>query len=297
MVKSEKQKIMKKPMMINPAKRIVRQKGTLSSLLVTGSDKVESGFGNGDCLLMDFSRLVFAVSDGSERHPNASRILLERFAEVLSEQDISPISVLKKSIEAIYGRQKYTLKCTFSFVAFYKNRKEVTACISSGGDSMVIVADSSDGSIIFKTVPDMNFAGRSKNVPGISTLTLKNRNLRVILATDGFTEVLNRIEKPEHGKLPGWLFKSSMCDIADKFRQRLKRNRISNHDDIGMIIVDPFAVCRDDKAILIGGTLPSKEALFDSSLASRTGKWVEKERWPESADLFDSAGITTKDEK
>jgi len=100
-----------KPVMINPAKRMVKQKGSLSALVITGSDKVENGFGNGDCLLLDFSRLIFAVSDGSERYPQASRILLERFAEVLSEQDISPdISVLKKSIEAIYTGQKYTHK-------------------------------------------------------------------------------------------------------------------------------------------------------------------------------------------
>lgn len=289
---------MKKRVLINSSRRMVRQNGALSALLVTGSDKVASGFGNGDCLLMDFSRLIFAVSDGSERYPQASRFLLERLEGVLSEQDVSTdISVLKKSIEAIYGGQKYTHKCTFSFVAFYKNRKEVAACISSGGDSMVIVADSSDGSIIFKTAPDMNFAGRSKNVPGISTLTLKNRKLRVIVATDGFTEALNRIQKPEHGKLPEWFFKGSVCDIADKFRQKFKRKRIINYDDIGMIIVDPFSICRDDKAIVIGGTVPSKEAMFASSFVSSTGKWVEKERWSENAEPFDSAGIIIKDEE
>ena len=289
---------MAKPLLINPAKRMVRQKGALSALLVTGSDKVESGFGNGDCLLLDFSRLIFAVSDGSERYTQASRILLERFAEVLSEQNTSPdISVLKKSIEAIYGGQKYTHKCTFSCVAFFKNGKEVIASISSGGDSMVNVADSSDGSIIFKTVPDMNFAGRSKNVPGISTFTLKDRKFRVIIATDGFAEVLNKIGKPEHGKLPEWLFKGSSCGIAGKIRRRFKRKKIINYDDIGVIIVDPFAVCRDNKAIVVGGTLPAKEAVFASSFSTLAGKWVEKERWSGNEEIFDSAGITIKDEK
>ncbi|MFH1974051.1 MAG: hypothetical protein ABIJ52_00645 [Pseudomonadota bacterium] len=282
-------------LLINPVKRMVRQKGALSALLITGSDKVESGFGNGDCLLLDFSRLIFAVSDGSERYPQASRILLERFARVLSEQDILPdISVLKKCIEAIYGAQKYTHKCTFSLVAFYKNSKEVIASISSGGDSMVIVADSSDGSIIFKTVPDMNFAGRSKNVPGISTFTLKDRKFRVIIATDGFAEVLNNIE-PKHGKLPGWLFVGSVCGVAGEFRRRFKTKKLISYDDIGMIIVDPFSVCRDDKIIIAGGTLPAKEALFASSFEARTGKWVEKDRWPENDELFDSAGIIIKE--
>ena len=278
---------------------MVRQKGALSALLVVGSDKVEGGFGNGDCILLDFSRLIFAVSDASERYTRASRILLERFAEILSDQDISPpdISVLKKSIAEIYGRQKYTHKCTFSLVSLFKNKKEVVASISSGGDSMVIVADSSDGSIIFKTIPDMNFAGRSKNVPAISTLTLKDRKFRVIIATDGFAEVLNKIGKQEHGKLPEWLFNGSAYDIAGKFRRRFKRKKIVNYDDIGMIIVDPFAVYRDNKAIVVGGTLPEKEALFASSFSTLAGKWVEKERWHDNSEIFNSAGIIIKDAK
>jgi len=281
-----------KPVLINPAKRMVRQKGALSALLVTGSDKVESGFGNGDCLLLDFSRLIFAVSDGSERYTQASRILLERFAGFLSEQGISPdISVLKKSIEAIYGGQKYTHKCTFSFVAFLKNRKEVVASISSGGDSMVIVVDSSDGSIIFKTIPDMNFAGRSKNIPGISTLTLKDRKFRVIIATDGFAEVLNKIGKQKQGRLPKWLFSGPACGITGKVYGKLKRNKL-DYDDIGMMVIDPFDITRKDKSILIGGTSPHQEALFASCCSDWSGRWIEKNKWRENEETLEAAGIT-----
>ena len=160
----------------------------------------------------------------------------------------------------IYGAQKYTHKCTFSLVAFFKNRKDIIASISSGGDSMVIVADSSDGSIIFKTVPDMNFAGRSKNVPGISTFTLKDRKFRVIIATDGFAEVLNKMEKQEQGKLPKWLFNGPACDITGKVSAKIKRKKIVNYDDIGMMVVDPFGI-PENKSILIGGTSPEREAL------------------------------------
>jgi WD40 repeat protein len=281
-----------KPVLINPAKRMVRQKSALSALLVTGSDKVESGFGNGDCLLLDFSRLIFAVSDGSERYTQASKILLERFVGFLSEQDISPdISVLKKSIEAIYGGQKYTHKCTFSCVAFAKNRKEVIASISSGGDSMVIIADSTDGSIIFKTIPDMNFAGRSKNVPGISTFTLKDRKFRVVIATDGFAEVLNKIEKQKQGKLPKWIFKGPACGITGKVYGKIKRNKL-DYDDIGMIVIDPFDISREDKSILIGGTSPHKEALFAASYSDCGSRWIEKNKWRENEETLEAAGIT-----
>jgi hypothetical protein len=284
-----------KPVLVNPIRRMVRQKGALSAFLFTGSDKVENGFGNGDCFFIDFSRLVFAVSDGSERHPNASRILLERLADGLPAPLSYDIDALQYAIERIYKEQRYTHKCTFSCVSLLKKKGELTAFISNGGDSTVIVADSSDGSILFKTASDMNFAGRSKNAPGISMFGLKNPGSRIILATDGFIEALNRIIKPESGKLPKWLFKGSVCGIAEKFLRRLKAKRLPSYDDIGMIILNPFALKRDDLTILMGGTLPAKEAMFASSFVSCRGRWLGKKRWPENAELLASAGIIIKD--
>jgi hypothetical protein len=286
---------MEAPIFINSVNRMVKAKGALSSLLVTGSDKVENGFGNGDCLLIDFSRFLFALSDGSERHPNASRILLEELAGWLPAKLSFDIGSLQAAVGKIYKEQKYTHKCTFSCAAVVKNKGELTACISSGGDSTVMVADSSDGSILFKTASDMNFAGRSKTAPGISIFGLKNRGLRIILATDGFIEALSRISKPESGRLPGWLFEDSVCGIAEKFLRRLKAKRLPSYDDIGMIILNPFALKRDDCTILTGGTLPSKEVFFVSSLEPQKGRWLAKESWRENAGLFDAAGITIKD--
>lgn len=274
---------------------MVRQKGALSAFLVTGTDKIENGFGNGDCLLIDLSRFLFAVSDGSERHPNASRILLEGLAGVLPARLSCDIVSLQNAVGKIYKEQKYTHKCTFSCAAVVKNKSELAAFISSGGDSTVMVADSSDGSILFKTASDMNFAGRSKTAPGISIFGLNNHRLRIVLATDGFIEALNRISRPESGRLPVWLFKDPVCGVAEKFLRRLKAKRLPSYDDIGMIILNPFALKRDDRTILMGGTLPSKEAFFASSPASQKGRWFGKDSRSVNAGLFDTAGITIKD--
>ena len=54
---------------INPSKRILKLPGALCGGISTGSDKIRSGYGNGDCLYFDFEHLVFAVADGSERFP------------------------------------------------------------------------------------------------------------------------------------------------------------------------------------------------------------------------------------
>ena len=277
---------------------MVRQKGAVSALLVTGSDKIESGFGNGDCLLLDFSRLIFAVSDGSERHPSASRILLERFAHALTSSSLScGVDELQCAIGRIYKEQKYIHKCTFSCAALFKNKNDFTAFVSSGGDSAVIIADSSDGSVIFKTASDMNFAGRSNKAPGISSVALKVPGLRIILASDGFIEALNKIQKQEASKLPVWLLRGSVCSLAGEFRRGFAAKNLKSYDDIGMIIIDPFAVCRENAAIFIGGTLPAKEALFTTSFTARSGRWMEKEKWPRNESLLDSAGIKIKEIK
>jgi hypothetical protein len=278
---------------------MISQEGSLSALLLTGSDKVENGFGNGDCLLIDFSRFLFAVSDGSERHPNASLILLERLvdglADALSEELSLDTALLQDAVGKIYKEQKYTQKCTFSCAAVIKKKGELTAYILSGGDSSVMVVDSSDGSILFKTASDMNFAGRSNKSPSISIFGLKNQAARIILATDGFFEALNRIGKTENGKMPVWFFRNSVCGIAEKFLRRVKAKRLLSYDDAGMIIINPFALQRDDCTILIGGTLPSKEAFFGSSQASLKSRWIEKESRRKNAGLLDAAGIIIKD--
>ena len=70
---------------INPSKRILKMPGALCGGISTGTDKIRSGYGNGDCLYFDFEHLVFAVADGSERFPWASRDLLNRLSESLAQ--------------------------------------------------------------------------------------------------------------------------------------------------------------------------------------------------------------------
>ena len=90
--------------LMNTSRRILKQKNVLCGSIITGSDKMRSGFGNGDCLFFDFENNVFAVADGSERFPFASREILLRLKEILNngkpgscEEWKKLISLLKKS--------------------------------------------------------------------------------------------------------------------------------------------------------------------------------------------------------
>jgi hypothetical protein len=72
-------------LMLNPYRRTICLEGRLGACLVTGTEKIRCGYGNGDCLLLDFRHRLFAVADASERFPQASHLLVERWLEAVLE--------------------------------------------------------------------------------------------------------------------------------------------------------------------------------------------------------------------
>lgn len=74
-------------MRINPFKRCIQHPHVMSAMLKTGTDKIHNGFGNGDCILVDLSRNLYAVSDATERFPWGSRTLLARLANLFILHD------------------------------------------------------------------------------------------------------------------------------------------------------------------------------------------------------------------
>ena len=148
--------------MINPFKRLVRIGETTGAALYTGTDKIRSGFGNGDCLLLDGASRVFAVADAAERFPEASRKLLLRLSSLVSDTK-GPLdaSDLGDIVQQIWAKQKFLEKSTLSCVALKSAGKNCIAHIAHGGDSCVILADTQSGERYFQTSVDMNF-GQSK---------------------------------------------------------------------------------------------------------------------------------------
>ena len=153
---------------INASRRTLKCDNTVCGSIVTGTDKVRSGYGNGDCLYFDFNRGVFAIADATERFPWASRDLLNRLSETLARRGTPDTARgWKELIDAeVYSAQKYQHKTTFSCVALRREGEGVGLVIVHGGDSVVTVMNSTDGSILYQTGPDMNFAGRSLEIHG-----------------------------------------------------------------------------------------------------------------------------------
>ena len=282
---------------INPSKRILKLPGALCGGISTGTDKIRSGYGNGDCLYFDFEHLVFAVADGSERFPWASSDLLNRLSESLAQSGApDTVSGWRDLINTeIYSEQKYQHKTTFSCVAIKPEEEGVCLIISHGGDSIVTVMNSVTGSIMKQTGRDMNFAGRSKDIVDVTQYRTADRDIRVLISTDGFDDV--------------WRFfmhKSLLGDARDVFERYpvdgicemifgiLEENKDRfEYDDIGFILLDPNMMERiGGTAAIMGGTRPYEEIQYQSEYALGShDRWVPDGQWGDHEKVFARAGI------
>jgi hypothetical protein len=292
MIKEESQTIV-----INPSRRILKMPGALCGGISTGTDKIRSGFGNGDCLYFDFEHLVFAVADGSERFPWASRDLLNRMSESLSRSG-SPDTVdgwKDMMNREIYSGQKYQHKTTFSCVAIKREGDDIILIISHGGDSAVTVMNSVSGSICRQTRRDMNFAGRSKEIVDVTQYRAADRDSRVLLSTDGFDDVWRFcLRQSLLGGASDVFMRYQIDGICEMIHGVLEENKSSfEYDDIGLIIIDPFRVEKvEGTAVLMGGTRPHEEKRFQEEyLHGSYDQWISGLKWNEYGDIFAGAGI------
>ena len=285
---------------INAAKRILKMKKSICGGVITGTDKIRSGFGNGDCLFFDFDHLVFAVADGTERFPWASRDLLQRLSESLSRAG-APVTAQgwKDLINGeVYSGQKYQHKTTFSCVAIRSGTGGVDMIISHGGDSSVTVMDSKSGEVYHQTGRDMNFGGRSREIVEVSEHRMTDRNSRVVISTDGFNDLLRYCVSRSILTSMAELFTAYPVDsIGELIHGIIESNRgMFEHDDIGFVVIDPFLIERiGGHTVIIGGTRPHEEKRFQEEYPRGPyDRWISGARWGEYADMFSGAGIQVK---
>lgn len=281
--------------MIDAIRRLIEIDDALSACIVTGSDKVQNGFGNGDCLLMDFKHGIFVVADAAERFPEASRDLLERlFLELTNTETPDTPSGWTACIESAWAAQKYIHKTTFGFLAISGRDDGLDAFMAHGGDSVMAILDARTGSIEYKTDPDMNFAGRSRRPPAIEKVPLDNHDVRILLATDGLSDVIRHHYDGRPPALPEELLSRPVHLAAGAVHRAIEESRGKlPHDDIGMILLDPFKIGTiEHRPILMGGTSPDAEAEY-AKLKMKSSKPTPRLRpqTPPCSDLLEIVGI------
>lgn len=271
--------------------------GAVCGGINTGTDKIRSGYGNGDCLYFDFDRMVFAVADGTERFPWASRDLLNRLSETLTISGVPDTAAGWKDLinTKLYPAQKFQHKTTFSCVNLREDAEGVSLIIAHGGDSVVTVMDGATGAICHQTPRDMYFAGRSLEIADVSEYRVADRDRRVLISSDGFDDVWRFcMRRSLLGGAKDVFDRYPVDAVCEMIHGILEENRGGfEHDDIGFIIIDPFAVKRiGGMAVLMGGTRPHEEQQYQSEYSpGQHNRWVAGGEWESSAGELAGAGI------
>lgn len=284
-------------MEINASRRILKSGSSVCGSVITGTDKVRSGYGNGDCLFFDFDRMVFAIADGTERFPEASRGLLQRLSGALARAGApGTVDGWRDLINSeVYAGQKYQHKTTFSCIALLRGDEGTDLVIAHGGDSAVTVLDADAARIEYRTGPDMNFAGRSSGLADVSRHRIGGGRARIILSTDGFDDLLRFCAGgPLASGVPGILAGDRAECVCEKIHDILRENRGKfEHDDIGFIVIDPADIERSPgTVVMMGGTGPRQEKEYIAAYSGGSyDRWVPQERWGEYAGVLAGAGI------
>ena len=287
---------------INAAKRILRLKGVLSGVLFTGTDKVRSGYGNGDCLYFDFKHKVFAVADGTERFPRASRDILYRLSDALVKAGVPDSATDWKALinRSVYAGQKYQHKTTFSCVAVSGDDDEVTLTVAHGGDSVVVVMDSISGEVLFQTGRNMVFAGRSREITDVIEYRVTDRNVRVVMHSDGLDDLLRFcIGQSHYSNISDAFTTFPIHDIGELIHDILMGTSGQfEHDDISLIAIEPFKLLgAEANRILMGGTCPHEETYFRKGSESvGVDHWIPQEEWALTPEIFFQSGIMIPEE-
>jgi hypothetical protein len=274
--------------------RAFRVPGALNATVTTGPEKIKNGFGNGDCLLVAPRQCLFAVADASERHPQASRILLARLTKTMDLQkgEASPATLLE-SITQTYAEQQYNHKTTLSGVAISCRDNSVTAHLFHGGDSIAMVAHGENGDILAQSRPDMNFAGRSRQGAAITTHHFDAHTpLRIFLATDGFGDIMKRLPSSDSGALSPALIQPPIHQMDAVLRGCLASDpKRDFHDDIALMVFDPRAMDRlPGQTLIMGGTTPHQEAAFATT--NTNSRCLEASgQWRRQTEALEAAGI------
>ncbi len=271
-----------KSIRINEAARIVSGRDEAGAIVCTGSDKIRSGFGNGDCLLLDFEHMLFAVSDGAERYSQASREILERLEGLVQSHGMprSQGEWLERANEVFAG-QRYQHKATLSIVAVGRRKDGIVLTVIHGGDSMVLVYDAAKGEFVFRTESNMNFVGRSKGISGLVEVPLDGMEHRIVISSDGISDLarmagLDTLDYVK-GLVTGHAVQEIPGAVHGSLREKIAKDKGCNFDDIGLIALGPARLAKKPIRILIGGTSPFEEAEYQRHISQRdvVDEWID----------------------
>jgi hypothetical protein len=281
--------------MINAALRMAAIQDRAGAILITGTDKIRSGFGNGDCVMMDFDHAVFALSDSAERYSRASREFLERLHGSLVSHGVpSDIAAWRNCANDLYAAQEYRHKATFSCAALRREGQSVVLTALNGGDSVIVALNRISGAVQYLSRPDMCFAGRSKTISHVAEIKL-GKDAIVALFSDGFFDIAKIVNESAFDLIVR-ASRDGVHRIAETVR-RIVEGRVNHdaeYDDVSLLLLDPVhCVEGGNGALVMGGSTPQEEHRYQYNIrrVSSFDRWMELDEVVQNDVLARECGI------
>jgi hypothetical protein len=280
------------PVLVNRYKRALRCPGFLGARVKEGLVGSSASAGMGDCLFLDFSRGFFAVADGSDRNPSASRAFMKQFSTMLTRV-ISPsvqriygereVKVLKKHLIAesnhLLQALSFVDSCTFTGILLLRTREAMTGLLFHTGDSLLFFCNVQTGESRQWSINNFWMVGRTPHFFQVEDRPIRPQT-RLLLATDGLANI-PLPSSPSREEAIGRLFETSSPEAIPDRLLETNETRHSGWDDTAIIALDPCSRPILSGSFLFGGT-------------SRTEEWVfqEEKRQGLYQDRYLSSGET-----
>jgi hypothetical protein len=281
--------------MINAALRMAAMQNRAGAILITGTDKIRSGFGNGDCVMMDFDHAVFALSDSAERYSRASRDFLERLHGSLVSHGVpGDIAAWRDCANDLYAAQEYRHKATFSCAALRKAGESVVLTALNGGDSVIAALNRTSGTVQYLSRPDMCFAGRSKTISHVAEIKLGDDAI-VALFSDGLFDIAKLINQSAYDLIVRGS-RNGVHRIAETVRTIVEEqvNPTAEYDDVSVLLLDPVRCIQGGNgALIMGGSTPQEEHRYQHNIrrVPLFDRWMELDEIVQNDVLARECGI------
>ena len=265
-------------LVLNTCLRAVRFPGFVGGRILGGYGSSTPQGGVGDSALFDFTSGFFAVSDGSDRDPSASRQFMVVFSRmlkqlvrapagtILSAAEISGMKeVLAAESERLLCSKPFGTGCTFTGVLLLRGPGGISAIVMHTGDSLLITCDVGTSRTRQFTIDNFWLVGRSQRFFQIEVLPVED-STRFLLATDG----LNGIPFPAETARESFILSLFETYGPDEVPDLILGNASSpssGRDDASVIAINPSALAYYPQRLILGGTGIHEEKIFQEERA------------------------------
>jgi len=238
-------------------------KGVLGACIQTGAIPGQIAHPNGDCILLDFEKCFFGLSDSSDRYPLTSRKCLLELRKLLPSIEVGamsgqplPIHYIDRLTEFIAIKTENLLRemkgfgtCTLTAMQILSTKHHQLGLLMHTGDSNMYEYNPTTHELVIKTRKNFWMVGRTNRLHQICLLELKPGNI-IILTTDGITPLHQDSTFIPKKVIGPFLKKSPVEDIP----HQIIANELEGaglNDDAAVIAFMPKYIKSSKRTILI----------------------------------------------